>query len=696
MVANSTLTSQLLCDIYPDITTGDAEHSANVAFSKLAVHRSTPTQSLITKALTTPILNAMDRNSNFSRGFSSTPYWSLSGASTAELTSDGGLTSRSQSPSPPPPSMLIASYLRHQPEAAPTTDISKQYEPIEVNEDNTIEGLGRKRCIRFECGPPSRRSSTDDYGVMPHSLGDRKSVDSHTSQPPAPIRRNSILRFACQEPPRVAHARTPSNTLRFAATTNAPTQPSNINTTNNKQQEPTPSTQIAIPSSACTTKFYEFASSCDETEPWMLQVPDRSRLLRVDGVLEKEKTIRKLSEEVDAEVQREEEEAEDEDDEDDDEDFEDEAEEWEEEEDEDEDDEDEDSDDDDEDDDSDYEFMSGNESDNEEGFASDSDDNSEGFFSLPRSINIPASFFQRPTCCDTSSSIESLKHVTYRSPRRPSIVDLPDSTDFVCGTFDEDKAIEDAYVSALEEKKRAKFGLTPQDIDPSFPADSDSEDERSIKSAGSTEHVYIRGRMSLSDNERAKGRKNTSILATEKACAEGKIRFHSPAPHRRTISPAPKRRLVSPPPVNRSTRVTPPVSRRGSTEHSPRPTMLRRGSRCTSPPPPVRRNTSHLNFARINIERTKSLPKTTKQSLYRGRSFENNNQTFTPDATTPVRRPRGAIDIVKGLEKKRERRKNKIARQKESYPRPGEGVEKMRELGLMLGKGKQAQWMISA
>lgn len=81
-------------------------------------------------------------------------------------------------------------------------------------------------------------------------------------------------------------------------------------------------------------------------------------------------------------------------------------------------------------------------------------------------------------------------------------------------------------------------------------------------------------------------------------------------------------------------------------------------------------------------------------------------------ASRPVH-TRGAIDIVKGLERKRQRRKEKlywqkharqIAKERERRPQPGRGAERMRELGLeMAGRGKatggygqkEAQYVLS-
>jgi hypothetical protein len=67
---------------------------------------------------------------------------------------------------------------------------------------------------------------------------------------------------------------------------------------------------------------------------------------------------------------------------------------------------------------------------------------------------------------------------------------------------------------------------------------------------------------------------------------------------------------------------------------------------------------------------------------------------------------RGAIDIVKGLESKRQRRKEKFHQKycnrarrgqiPERKPIPGRGTERMRELGLLMaGKKDQGHYVIS-
>ncbi|KAI5853886.1 hypothetical protein BZA05DRAFT_394991 [Tricharina praecox] len=379
--------------------------------------------------------------------------------------------------------------------------------------------------------------------------------------------------------------------------------------------------------------------------------------------------IRKLSEEAEAEAMQEEglEDDDDEDDEDEEENGDDSLMD-----DEDEDLEDQDDDDDDQDDsEDDYDGESGNETDDEEGFAEDDSDD-EGFFDLHPPMLIPA----RPIC-DRSISESSYKnHGT--SPRRirSATPELPDSTDFVCGTFDEDKPLEDAYLSALEIRKRSKHKATPQDIDPSFPTSDmeDSEqDEPELRQVTRINHD------SSSDGNQSRGRKMRGIK--DHSPTRGG-RVHSPAPVRRTAlgqSPAPTRRV------------------RSRSRHTSPPPMSRRSSRVLSPAPPRRRTTFQSGHS---IVRARSLPRNSGIARRTGRSSRINSAAGSPQkATRPMVIRRGAMDIFKGLEKKRERRKARLNRKdKDGLWKAGEGVEKMRELGLEIcGKGRARPiWVISA
>lgn len=106
--------------------------------------------------------------------------------------------------------------------------------------------------------------------------------------------------------------------------------------------------------------------------------------------------------------------------------------------------------------------------------------------------------------------------------------------------------------------------------------------------------------------------------------------------------------------------------------------------------------------ARPDLVHTASLPRTGGFLLSRmgEKHFEDREGSDTAGANDVPKR--GAIDIVKGLEKKRQRRKEKMwqkmcaknaAKGEKSYKvKPGKGAERMREVGLELqryrGKGE--------
>lgn len=62
--------------------------------------------------------------------------------------------------------------------------------------------------------------------------------------------------------------------------------------------------------------------------------------------------------------------------------------------------------------------------------------------------------------------------------------ELPDSTDFVCGTLDEDRRLEQAYITRMKDIEAAKHKARPQDIDPTFPTsdpEMDEEDDEDLE-----------------------------------------------------------------------------------------------------------------------------------------------------------------------------------------------------------------------
>jgi len=273
---------------------------------------------------------------------------------------------------------------------------------------------------------------------------------------------------------------------------------------------------------------------------------------------------------------------------------------------------------------------------------------------------------------------------------RAATPELPDSTDFVCGTLDEDRPLEEAYVSRMVARRKEKLHFIPQDIDPSFPTSEPEDEAEELYDHGhnGSDHQVFGDMEDVSD---AIGRKDRRMKNGSPK------RYHSPPPKRhgspatkRHHSPAPKARGRSP--------------RRLFDGHSPR--------RLRSPPPQVVRSPAAspiqagqgIGFkplaARPGLVFTKSLPRT--PAVFgpckgrRGRSG-----TITQEDHV-----RGAIDIVKGLEQKRQRRREKFyqkyctrARKNPTQtkrPAPGQGAQRMREVGLtMAGKLCQGNYVLS-
>jgi hypothetical protein len=307
---------------------------------------------------------------------------------------------------------------------------------------------------------------------------------------------------------------------------------------------------------------------------------------------------------------------------------------------------------------------------------------------------------------------------------RPGTPDLPDSTDFVCGTLDEDRPLEDAYKSCMEARKHAKHKQTPQDIDPSFPTsdiDDEEDDEDLVDTAKSSdENVWMQGNFEEdSENERV-GRRGSKQ-------ARRKSPLLSPAPQKRLHSPPPPKRLHSPPPPKRLHSPPPPIKRSQSPAkarlrsppprklfgHSPRrmhsPTPARHVASPAASPTSHTTSTMAIPFVplgtRPGLTHTKSLPRAPNVFCrqYRAAQLASALDNDGNDENDGHRR--GAIDIVKGLEHKRQRRKEKFHQKHakgkghvERRPQPGKGAERMRELGLLMaGKtGQNDPYILSA
>lgn len=590
-------------------------------------------------------------------------------------------------------------------------------------ESEVEANLGRKRCITFAC---ARKLSVDDQ------TGALSDTVKEVTEPPI-TKRKSALTFVCPAPNRtptsrggdIAHQQ-PSRRLSLPP----PGRRSPAPHMRKPKWEPEP---IAHPvpfsqqpkeirTSKITvtglgefklsdaTRFHEFGSSLDDDEDWVNESTDDKPKITMSDCMKKENAIRKLGEEVEDEVRQAEEEENEEYDEDNDDDD---QEEDNDENDEDDDDNDEDGDGVDDGDSTVHDGLSddGNESDNEAGFASgdDSDENSDFNFWTPGMATAATSVdhagsVQHSTGRKTSdSSIESGgidKDATPLATRRkstgrpiklhkhrPATPDLPDSTDFVCGTLDEDRPLEAAYKSCMEERRLSKRVPIPQDIDPSFPTsdpeDDDNDDDLEVEAPPSRRS---RIKESLDMFELRGRKKEPNSKTTPNHSPKSRP---SPPPHKPSSRCSP-RRLRSP---------APPVRRK-----SPAPS--RRPSLRIAPPSRPAINITGLAQRGPRV-RTKSLPRTPNPFFAR---LESRRQTKAKPLADRSH-TRGPVDIVAGLEKKRQKRKEKFWRQHcrkaakeqlERRPLPGKGAERMKELGLEVaerfrayGFGQDTQLVLS-
>ncbi|KAH8156990.1 hypothetical protein CIB48_g11258 [Xylaria polymorpha] len=648
-------------------------------------------------------------------------------ASTADLTSDTGLTSpaRTNTPSPPPPvfslvklngvsfdgKRRIAGSTNSGKQIAPTQPGPVQSRPSVEKRDTAVELLQRKRCISFACGPKPEAQKPSD---RPHAA---ESISASQQTP----RRKSCIKFACptKPTPRTEQPQ-PEQQNSFLSSIETPTKHRTASPTMNRKyrspsanraQQQRPLTPQPVNESPVTprpskyltanptdlntesSRFHEFASDEPLQEDWIRQnLPSTSARLTINDTLRKENEIRRLGKEAEEEAleEEEEEEADLENEEDADltNDF------------------DEDGDEDAEDEEgfdaqSDY-GSDGYNTDNEIGFA-ESDDEDDGELQLwtPSTglalrLSNNTMVYRRSSSAgeksDSSSSegANAHKRIRERSRRikfRPGTPELPDSTDFVCGTLDEDRVLEDAYISCIAVKRREKLHLIPQDIDPSFPTSEPEDEEMDPHRRGhdSDEQLWIHGEPEDIHHTRdhdGEHRKKKSGYTSPK-------RYRSPPPRARGRSPRrlfdirSPRRPLSPPPPGRAMR-SPPAS-------------LVQGGQCQD-------RFKTLAF-RPGLTHTKSLP---RASAIFPQHIKNQRRMSKPLVSGG--HVRGAIDIVKGLEQKRQRRREKF---KEKYlqkhndkarkgqlpqqrPQPGKGAERMREIGLLsAGKLDPDQYVLS-
>jgi hypothetical protein len=694
------------------------QYSSTTSFTK-SKPRCDRQQSLLTTALqassnaSSPVEDQSDQSPV--RGMSTVSTWSNNSVTTAELTSDGGFTSpvsRTSTPSPPPPSSTFRSIVplfNKKPLEQPISIVSHDDEHASLSqkpkaqpagEQNVEAVLGRKRCIMFACGKKEDKKPVVE-APKPES----------TIQLQEPPKRVCTIKFACPTKlptnapsqatkprarmvsPAPAARRIPQSPKPKAHRDSDSTVRNNSPVSVRKPPISDRPRRLSLNSdlARCEAyRFHEFASSEEEVDEWTQVSTCHRNRLTVSDTLKIENGLRQLGEEVEEEALAEE---------DDDEDDVDEA---------DEDDEDDDLLEEDEDDSDNHSEATdeGFQTDDENGFAV-SDDESDagsdynwwapGASTAATSVEHLEQLRLKTTRTASESSVGSLEsHKGFEFPSRthprrkrsrpvniraPS-PELPDSTDFVCGTLDEDRPLEEAYMSTLERRRAAKHKPTPQDIDPTFPTSDpelpdDEEDEVSEVeklASESDNHFMVHGRMDHIDGD-LRGRRKEA--PKKRSPAQSPKRLRSPPPAKRTLhrSPQPRklfgaspRRLRSPPPTVRLR--SPPPTRRGS----------------TNPMATRQRGEMAIRFGglaqRPALITSASVPRT---PLAPGPNpLEYNDEEVGPN-DMPVRR---AIDIQVGLEKKRQRRKEQLYRKqhrkpaKEKRPAPGRGAERMREMGL--------------
>jgi len=705
-------------------------------------------QSLLTRILTTSDSdsNHDDENlfSDARRAHSSASTWSRgSVASTAELTSDGHTSpARSGTPSPPlPPAQFpVAPAFKFDgpltfksPPPEPVGPLQKPQAPS--NEQSVEAGLGRKRCITFACGRKDEAKKEEPAKTEPPKIEE-------------PQKRPSTLRFVCPTrdsaipaKPFVRHAspsprkmpsspRMPARGHRGSDSTVRNNSPKAVRKVPSVLRARKTSEDAEVDRNEAT-RFHVFAGSEEEDDDWTQEATCHKTRLTVNDTLRVENDLRKLGteveeEDIDEEEQLDEETAE----------YEDDLEE--------------------EDDDENtsvgpvpsagYDSDEGFHSDDEEGFAgsdeetaADSDDDWWAPGRGRSGSSEPVEHFRSATGQSSrTSSIVSIEDGQIiptpivrvrnrrrkdRSPVKSSAPELPDSTDFVCGTLDEDRPVEQAYLNALRQRQAQKHKPVPQDFDPTFPAsdpDMDEEDEESEHDviSDSDNHMFMHGHMEPHEDSVDLHEDTGTVIPRKRSPPLS----HSPIPRTRLRSPPPTKRAVHrspPPPTKRAVHRSPPppVNRRGllfgqsPSRHrsppphnvgplrSPPPTRRPSLSRIGQLPPPVglASRPQRAGLASSVPRNGHEYPRKPLHPVSDNEEGENGGENDGSGATADTALPtRGAIDIVKGLEKKRQLRREKrlekhcrlrdlglLKDRSDRWKVPrGKGAERMREVGL--------------
>ena len=724
------------------------------AFQRTSIKKPAEKSSLLTKAIKAdnedeeedddhhhdaPVLSAYGRRRSMASNGSL--------ASTADLTSDTGLTSpsRTNTPSPPIPETSIlrisAEHFHKKLQVRPPTSNAQVQKPEIIAP--AADAPPKKRCISFAC----TTASTYKPPVTPLLAPPVRPTPVAKTNSALEAPRRPCIKFACparpastqNTPPLSRTSTVDSVPVLPSVKINAPSSPRKSGLSNSLRATPSPRSSprknqrftIPAPASARpkflransnelvrdSSQFHEFASNENREDDWIRQDKKAAKCkLTIDDVMVKENNIRRLAKEAEEEAELEDEEAEAEIDQDDDD-----AEEADDD-DADEDDADDDDDDDDEEeeeddvdtfeeaveeaeDDDECGGSDGYRSDEETGFAESDEEEDEVHDLWSASDADPYSIVNASVrrasegqdhfsdCSTAGNSIRSTRRIKQKRVKAIPAPELPDSTDFVCGTFDEDRPLEAAYMSCIEARKREKLHIIPQDIDPSFPADPlEEEDEDDYeKPDESDEHVWLHGEMEdLHHEQETRSRRKTKGHVSPR-------RYHSPPPakgNKGRVSPT-LRPVRARSPGRLLGGRTPPSRTRSPPSQVVSPAMS----------PGHQHRTAGVAF---DMTQTKSLPKPPgmfHQLRHGRRGSRMPVSTPMPMLSADIH-VRCAIDIVKGLEQKRKRRREKFfhkycdrARKgqiPERKPIPGIGAEKMKEVGLLMaGKKDQGNFVMS-
>ena len=694
--------------------------SAEQNFKRTAIKPPERQDSLLTKAILQSDEDAAETNSivmvNIHRRRSLTS--NVSFASTADLTSDTGLTSpeRSNTPSPPIPDVSVLRLGGSHGQTPKTTSLAG--DALKLHDAGAPKDAPRKRCIQFACA--AKPTPPEQLGLQAQPM--RKTLSA------SPVPRRPCIKFACVARPESTQTIPTTRKLSTRQSTNStngspstPRKTSALLVAQNSSLRPimprkSPN-QLTVPRPKFlransnelvndASQYHEFAGGASRDDDWIRQAPLAKARLTIDDTLTKENDFRRIATEAEEEAELEEEEEDEEaiDDEDVD-----------------------DLDDDDDGDenheghqvqvvfdenDYDYSDSDGYHTDEETGFAeSESEDEADENMILwtpsratirrdPR-VEIPA---MRRSLVEELHSDSSNATESGRRTARPSTAQrvkpvteapyLPDSTDFVCGTLDEDRPLEEAYLTCMAARRNEKLRVIPQDIDPSFPTsgpeDDDEEEVYNPVHHGSDENVWMQGEMEdlHHDQDRSRRRRKSEHASPRK--------YHSPPP-KRHHSPPPKR-FHSPPPKPRTRGRSPQTL---FDRQSPRRLRSPAPKFDMSTPTASLRNGEQAGFqlAGRPVTQTKSLPR--PGALFGQLRSRNLKAVYADDIHV-----RGAIDIVKGLEKKRQRRREKFHQKycnrarrgqiPERKAQPGKGAERMKELGLLMaGKKDPGNYVLS-